>query len=75
MKTLVLGDEEFINIALRYKNSVAQLITDYSLGKAIIISPFPPDFGIDNPRFPRSGSLSERVLVTKNNKSLVKISS
>lgn len=73
-KTLILGDKEFDNIALRYKNIVTQLITDYSLGKAIIIAPFPPsDFGLDNPRFPRNGLLFERVLVTKKIKnSLVK---
>jgi hypothetical protein len=65
-KTLVLGDKEFDNIALNYKNIVTQLITDYSLGKAIIIAPFPPsNFGLDNPRFPRNGLISERVLVTK----------
>jgi len=76
-KTLVLDEEEFDNIALRYKKIVTQLITDYSLGKAIIIAPFPPSgFGKDNPRFPRNGSLSERILVTKKiAKSLVKISS
>ena len=76
-KTLKRGDKEFFRIALNYKKSVIQFITDYGFEKAIIIAPYPPsDLGVDNPRFPRNGSISDRVLVTKKiTKALAEISS
>ena len=76
-KSLTLGDEEFSRIALAYKKVITQFITDYGFEKALIIAPYPPsDFGVDNPRFPRNGLISERVLVTKMiTKCLVEISS
>ena len=76
-KTLVLGIEEFDNIAHNYKNFVISLINTYCLSKAIIIAPFPPsNLGVNNPKFPRNGSISERVLVTKMiTESLLRISS
>jgi hypothetical protein len=76
-KTLMLGDKEFFKIALAYKKAVTSFITDYGFEKAMIIAPYPPsNFGVNNPRFPRNGLLSERVLVTKNiTKCLVEISS
>jgi hypothetical protein len=76
-KTLMLGDKEFFRIALAYKKAVTQFITDYGFEKAIIIAPYPPsELGVDNPRFPRNGLISERVLVTKKiTKCLAEISS
>jgi len=76
-KTLILGTEEFDNIAHNYKKFVTQLVDAYSLTKAIIIAPLPQsDLGLNNPKFPRNGSLPERVLVTKMiTESLVHISS
>jgi hypothetical protein len=76
-KTLTLGIKEFDNIAYSYKKFVISLINTYSLTKAIIIAPFPPsNLGLDNTKFPRNGSISERVLVTEMiTESLLRISS
>lgn len=76
-KTLLLGREEFYNIANNYKKSVISLINTYGLAKAIVIAPFPPsDLGSNNPKFPRNGSISERVIVTKLiTESLIRITS
>ncbi len=76
-KTLVLGIQEFDNIAYNYKNFVISLIDTYGFAKAIIIAPFPPsNLGLDNLKFPRNGSISDRVLVTKLiTESLLRISS
>jgi hypothetical protein len=76
-KTLILGIKEFDNIANSYKKFVISLINAYSLTKAIIIAPFPPsNLGLDNPKFPRNGSIAERVLVTEMiTESLLSISS
>lgn len=76
-KTLVLGDKEFDSVALKYKSIITQFVTDNSLGKCIVLAPFPQsDFGLGNPRIQRDGALSERVLVTKKiTDSLLKISS
>lgn len=76
-KTLNLGVEEFDNIAKSYKKFVISLIDTYGFAKALIISPFPPsNLGSNNPKFPRNGSISERVLVTRLiTESLMRISS
>lgn len=76
-KTLILGAEEFDNIAMNYKNVVIKLINDYGLLKSVIIPPIPTsNLGLDNPKFPRNGLLHERILVTKMiTDSLVNISS
>ena len=76
-KTLDKGVKGFDNIAKNYSDSVMEFLKIYNLGSALILTPVPPsDFGLDNPVFPRNGSLSERVIVTKMiTESLVNISS
>ena len=76
-KTLMKGATELDNIIKSYRVSVVQILEEYDLGSAFILSPMPPsDFGLNNPMFPRNGSLSERVKVTKLlTESLVNISS
>lgn len=76
-RTLIKGTTEFDNIVRNYRVSVMQILEKYNLGSAFILTPMPPsDFGLDNPMFPRNGSLSERVTVTKLlTESLVSVSS
>ena len=76
-KTLNEGVKEFDNIAKNYKDSVMDFLKIYNLGSALILTPVPPsDTGLDNPMFPRNGSLPERVVATKMiTESLVNISS
>jgi len=76
-RNLNLSSDGFDKIAMDYQGSVSTVINDFGFSRAIIFSPMPPsDFGSNNLKFPRNGSLFERVSVTKMiTESLVRLSS
>ena len=60
------NQEELMRIVQGYKVQVTKLINKYDIGSSFVLTPIPPsDFGSNNPMFPRTGSLIDRVNATK----------
>jgi len=61
-----LYQEELMRIVQGYKIQVTKLINKYHISSSFVLTPIPPsDFGSNNPMFPRTGSLIDRVIATK----------
>jgi hypothetical protein len=60
-----MDQEELTTISEEYKNQILELASRYNFSHCIVVSPIPPsNFGLIDPKFPRVGSLDERVLAT-----------
>jgi lysophospholipase L1-like esterase len=60
------NQEELTRIIQGYKVQVTKLINKYDIDSSFVLTPMPPsDFGSNNPKFPRTGSLIDRVIATK----------
>ncbi len=65
-KSLGKGALEFDRIVANYKNSVLDFLEMFQGVRALVLTPIPPsDFGVDNPLFPRTGLIAERIQATR----------
>ena len=64
-KTMALGQVAFDSIAIDYKRETLKMVAKYKLANVTVLTPVPQsDFGLDNPAYPRRGTLADRILVT-----------
>jgi hypothetical protein len=67
--------EQLASISREFKNHIRTIADGFNFRSCIVLTPVPPsNFGVKDPKFPRVGSLNERVLATKAlTKSLVRL--